>query len=143
MARRLGCALDAGADRGVVLLQGVEKDAPYADRSLGSFQTRVLGAKDTAASYWNWKEEGGAMKRFINKVRRFRIWTLFLKELRQIKADKKLVVSLILPPTLQLVIFGFALNPEVTNLRLGVVDESRTAASREVISAFVESRSFH
>jgi len=82
------------------------------------------------------------MKRFINKVRRFRIWTLFLKELRQIKADKKLVVSLILPPTLQLVIFGFALNPEVTNLRLGVVDESRTAASREVISAFVESRSF-
>jgi len=40
------------------------------------------------------------------------------------------------------VIFGFALNPEVTNLRLGVVDESRTAASREVISAFVESRSF-
>src|SRR5262249_56101241 len=83
-----------------------------------------------------------AMKRFINKVRRFRIWTLFLKELRQIKADKNLVVSLILPPTVHLVIFGFALNPEVTNLRLGVVDESRTAASREVISAFIESRSF-
>jgi ABC-2 type transport system permease protein len=82
------------------------------------------------------------MKSFINKFRRWRIWPLFLKELRQIKADKKLVVSLILPPTLQLVIFGFALNPEVTNLRLGVVDESRTAASREVISAFVESRSF-
>ncbi|HEU0174234.1 MAG TPA: ABC transporter permease [Blastocatellia bacterium] len=82
------------------------------------------------------------MKRYINKVRRFRIWTLFLKELRQIKADKKLVVSLILPPTLQLVIFGFALNPEVTNLRLGLVDESRTAESRELISAFVESGSF-
>jgi ABC-2 type transport system permease protein len=82
------------------------------------------------------------MKSVINKVRRWRIWPLFLKELRQIKADKKLVVSLILPPTLQLVIFGFALNPEVTNLRLGVVDESRSASSREVISAFVESRSF-
>jgi ABC-2 type transport system permease protein len=82
------------------------------------------------------------MKSFIDKFRRWRIWPLFLKELRQIKADKKLVVSLILPPTLQLVIFGFALNPEVTNLRLGVVDESRTAASREVISAFVESKSF-
>jgi ABC-2 type transport system permease protein len=37
---------------------------------------------------------------------RWRIWSLFLKEMRQIKADKKLVVSLILPPTLQLVIFG-------------------------------------
>jgi ABC-2 type transport system permease protein len=62
--------------------------------------------------------------------------------LRQIKQDKKLVVSLILPPTVQLLIFGFALNPEVTNLRLGVVDESRSAASRELVSAFVESRSF-
>jgi ABC-2 type transport system permease protein len=82
------------------------------------------------------------MKSFINKIRAWRIWPLFLKELRQIKADKKLVVTLILPPTLQLVIFGFALNPEVTNLRFGVVDESRTAASREVVSAFVESRSF-
>ena len=82
------------------------------------------------------------MKSFINKIRAWRIWPLFMKELRQIKADKKLVVSLILPPTVQLVIFGFALNPEVTNLRLGVVDESRTAASREVVSAFVESRSF-
>jgi ABC-2 type transport system permease protein len=46
------------------------------------------------------------------------------------------------PPTLNLVLLGFAMNPEVTNLRLGVVDESRTAESRELISAFSESRSF-
>lgn len=52
-------------------------------------------------------------------------------------------MSLILPPTLQLVIFGFALNSEVTGLRPGVVDESRTTISREVVSAFVESRSFY
>lgn len=83
------------------------------------------------------------MKSFINKIHAWRIWPLFMKELRQIKADKKLVVSLILPPTVQLVIFGFALNPDVTNLRLGVVDESRTAASRELVSAFAESQSFH
>ncbi len=82
------------------------------------------------------------MKELINKIRNWRLWPLFLKELRQIKRDKKLVVSLILPPTLQLIIFGFALNPEVTNLRLGVVDESRSVQSREVVSAFVESRSF-
>ena len=82
------------------------------------------------------------MKNFLDKIRNWRIWPLFMKELRQIKADKKLVISLILPPTVQLVIFGLALNPEVTNLRLGVVDESRTAASREIVSAFIESRSF-
>ena len=82
------------------------------------------------------------MQNFINKIRAMRLWPLFLKELRQIKSDKKLVVSLILPPTLQLVIFGFALNPNVTGLRLGVVDESRSTASRELVSAFVESNSF-
>lgn len=83
------------------------------------------------------------MKSLFNKIRSWRLWPLFLKELRQIKADKKLIISLILPPTVQLVIFGFALNPEVTNLRLGVVDESRSVASRELISSFVESRSFY
>jgi len=82
------------------------------------------------------------MKTLIVNIRSWRIWPLFMKELRQITQDKKLIVSLVLPPTLQLIIFGLALNPEVTNLRLGVVDESRTAASREVVSAFVESRSF-
>ena len=49
---------------------------------------------------------------------------------------------LVVPPTLNLVLLGFAMNPDVTDLRLGVVDESRTADSREVISAFSESRAF-
>jgi drug efflux transport system permease protein len=71
-----------------------------------------------------------------------RIWPLFVKELRQIGRNRRLVISLIIPPTIQIIIFGFALNPEVTNLRLGVVDSSRTAFSRELVSAFVESRAF-
>jgi ABC-2 type transport system permease protein len=82
------------------------------------------------------------MQKYIQQIRTWRLWPLFLKELRQIRSDKKLVISLILPPTLQLIIFGFALNPTVTSLPLGVVDESRSAASRELISAFVESNSF-
>ncbi|MBL8171949.1 MAG: ABC transporter permease [Acidobacteria bacterium] len=82
------------------------------------------------------------MKRLFDKIRGLRIVALFLKEMRQIKQDRKLIVTLILPPTVQLVLFGFALNPEVTNLRLGVVDESQTAVSRELVSAFIESQSF-
>jgi ABC-2 type transport system permease protein len=71
-----------------------------------------------------------------------RFWPLFMKELRQIKRNRKLVVMLIMPPTLNLVLLGFAMNSEVKNVQLGVVDESRTAASRELVSAFVESGSF-
>ncbi|HEV2801427.1 MAG TPA: ABC transporter permease [Pyrinomonadaceae bacterium] len=71
-----------------------------------------------------------------------RFWPLFMKELRQIKRNRKLVVMLIMPPTVNLILLGFAMNSEVKNVQLGVVDESRTAASRELVSAFVESGAF-
>ena len=60
-----------------------------------------------------------------------RFWALALKELRQIRRDRRLTISLIVPPTLQILLFGFALDSNVSNLRLGIVDESRTAESRE------------
>jgi ABC-2 type transport system permease protein len=67
---------------------------------------------------------------------------LMRKEFNQIKRDRRLALSLILPPTLQLLLFGFALSAKVTNLRLGVVDESKTPESRELIATMSESRSF-
>src|SRR5215813_5338969 len=82
------------------------------------------------------------MKAMLDRLRNWRLWPLCLKELRQIRRNGKLVAMLVVPPTLNLVLLGFAMNPEVTNLKLGVVDESRSAESREVVSAFTESRSF-
>jgi len=71
-----------------------------------------------------------------------RFVALALKELRQIRRDRRLMMSLIVPPTLQVLLFGFALDSEVRNLRLGVVDESRTAESRELISTITQNRTF-
>jgi drug efflux transport system permease protein len=71
-----------------------------------------------------------------------RMRALVRKEFRQIVRDKRLAMSLILPPTLQLLLFGFALNATVTNLKLGVVDDSRTPESRELVANMTESRSF-
>ena len=82
------------------------------------------------------------MNKLLMNIRRWRLWALFLKELRQIKRNKQLIASLIVPPTVQLLIFGFALNPEVSGLRLGVVNESRSAISRDLVSAFVENNAF-
>jgi ABC-2 type transport system permease protein len=67
---------------------------------------------------------------------------LIRKEFRQILRDRRLAMSLILPPTLQLLVFGFALNATVSNLRMGVVDDSRTPESRELVAAMTESKSF-
>lgn len=80
--------------------------------------------------------------RLLRLLTNNRFWPLFMKELRQIKRNRKLVVMLIMPPTLNLVLLGFAMNSEVKNVKLGVVDYSRTAESRELTSAFVESGSF-
>jgi ABC-2 type transport system permease protein len=80
--------------------------------------------------------------RYFRLLTNNRFWPLFMKELRQIKRNRKLVVMLIMPPTVNLVLLGFAMNSEVKNVKLGVVDYSRTAESRELVSAFVESGSF-
>jgi ABC-2 type transport system permease protein len=82
------------------------------------------------------------MKTLLSRLFGMRLWPLMKKELLQIGRNRRLVISLIIPPTLQIIIFGFALNPEVTGLRLGVVDMSRSAESRELISAFGESQAF-
>jgi drug efflux transport system permease protein len=71
-----------------------------------------------------------------------RFIALVRKELNQIKRDKRIMLSLVLPPLLQLMLFGSVMNPEVTNLPLGVVDDSRSPASRDLIAALGESGSF-
>jgi ABC-2 type transport system permease protein len=71
-----------------------------------------------------------------------RLGVLIRKEFDQIRRDRRLAVSLIVPPTLQILLFGFALDSTVSNLRLGVVDYSHTPESREMISSFTESKSF-
>ena len=73
---------------------------------------------------------------------RHRVRALIRKEFDQIRRDRRLAISLILPPLLQLTLFGFALSATVANMRLGVVDDSRTPESRELIAILTESKSF-
>src|SRR5712691_8494445 len=71
-----------------------------------------------------------------------RVRALMRKEFNQIRRDRRLAISLVLPPTLQLLLFGFALSANVSNLRLGVIDDSKTPESRELIATMSESKSF-
>jgi ABC-2 type transport system permease protein len=85
------------------------------------------------------------MTRFTNLLDRFlsyRMRALIKKEFDQIGRDRRLQISLILPPVLQLTLFGFALSASVSNVRLAVVDDSRSPESRELISTLTESKSF-
>jgi len=71
-----------------------------------------------------------------------RFWALVRKEVSQILRNKQLIILLIIPPTIQLLIYGFALNPDVHHLKLGVVDYAQTVESRELVSALSDNEIF-
>jgi len=79
---------------------------------------------------------------FLHSLFNHRVRALVRKEFGQIRRDRRLAISLILPPVLQLTLFGFALSATVTNMRMGVVDDSHSPESRELIATMTESKSF-
>ena len=82
------------------------------------------------------------LRDLLNRLVNYRLRALIKKEFDQIGRDRRLQISLILPPVLQLTLFGFALSASVSDVRLAVVDDSRTPESRELISTLTESKSF-
>lgn len=71
-----------------------------------------------------------------------RLRALLRKEFAQIRRDRRLAMSLIIPPTLQLLLFSLVLNATVSDLKLGIIDDSRTPESRALTSTLTESKSF-
>src|SRR5436309_4050022 len=82
------------------------------------------------------------MQLWIDRLLSHRLRALVHKELNQIKRDRRIMMSLVLPPLLQLMLFGSVMNPSVANLHLGVLDESQSPESRDLVAALSESRSF-
>jgi len=78
------------------------------------------------------------IKRLLNS----RFWALVVKEINQIFRNKQLIVLLIIPPTIQLLLYGFALNPDVHNIKLGIVNNAKTYESRQLISALTDNSIF-
>ena len=64
------------------------------------------------------------------------------KEFRQIARDRRSLLVLLFVPAFFLLLYGYALNFDVQHIRLAVEDDDRTPASRELISAFVNSGYF-
>lgn len=82
------------------------------------------------------------MKLLLTRFLNSRIWALARKEISQILRNKQLIFLLIFPPTVQLLVFGFALNPEVQHLKLGVMDYANSVQSHELVSALTENNIF-
>lgn len=71
-----------------------------------------------------------------------RLFALLLKEFRQMRHDRRIIFIAIVAPFIQLVVFGYVLSADVKNLPLGVVDDSRTPQSRDLIEVMTQSEAF-
>lgn len=72
----------------------------------------------------------------------YRLWALVQKEMRMIMKDPRSRFAVIIPPLVQLVVFGYAATFDVSQVPMAVLDESRTEASKELVAAFEATDTF-
>jgi ABC-2 type transport system permease protein len=64
------------------------------------------------------------------------------KEIHQIARDRRTLLILLFVPAFFLLVYGYALNFDLRNISLAVQDNDRSSASRDLISAFINSGYF-
>jgi ABC-2 type transport system permease protein len=69
-------------------------------------------------------------------------WAVAIKELRQIRRDRRTLVILLVVPTFFLFLYGYALNFDVRHIRTAVEDRDTSAESRQLVNAFTRSTYF-
>lgn len=65
-----------------------------------------------------------------------RLRELLKKEMRQMLRDPRMKAVIFVAPLIQLLVFGYAVNTDIRNTALYVVDHDKTAASRELVEVF-------
>jgi ABC-2 type transport system permease protein len=71
-----------------------------------------------------------------------RLLHLIRKELLELRRDPRLFGLVILAPIMQLTLLGYAATTDVRNVPMVIVDQDRTAESRELVSRFEASPNF-
>ncbi|MEO8160427.1 MAG: ABC transporter permease [Arenimonas sp.] len=64
-----------------------------------------------------------------------RLLAIVVKELRQLRRDRLTFGMILGIPTMQLLLFGFAINLDIRHIDSAIVDQARTAQSREIVAA--------
>ncbi len=72
-----------------------------------------------------------------------RIRELVRKEFIQLFSDKRNRAVMIIFPFIQMMIFGYVVNYDISNIRVAVLDHSKTYESRKLIDSFAGSDIFH
>jgi ABC-2 type transport system permease protein len=72
-----------------------------------------------------------------------RIRELVRKEFIQLFGDRRNRVLMLIFPFIQMFIFGYVVNYDITNIRVAVLDYSKTYESRKLVDSFTGGKIFH
>ena len=78
----------------------------------------------------------------IIRMRASPLWPMLWKEFIQMRRDRLTLAMMIGIPTIQILLFGFAIRTEVRHLPTIVLDEARTSESRALVQAMANTRNF-
>jgi ABC-2 type transport system permease protein len=70
------------------------------------------------------------------------LWRVIVKEFLQIRRDRKMIPVIFVAPVVQILVFGFAVNTDVTDVPTVLVDQDRSSTSRDLVSRFAASGYF-
>jgi ABC-2 type transport system permease protein len=70
------------------------------------------------------------------------LWRVIVKEFLQLRQDRKMIPVIFVAPVVQVLVFGFAVNTDVTRVPTVVVDLDKSTASRDLVARFVRSGYF-
>ena len=71
-----------------------------------------------------------------------RVWDIALKELIQLRRDRRILPMVIISPVLQLFIYGYAISTTVSNISTAIYDSDHSPASRALIQSIGSSGYF-
>jgi len=76
------------------------------------------------------------------KINMKTIYHFIIKELLQVKRDKKMLVIIFMAPILQLIFLGYAANMDVDIVHTTILDQDKTESSRNYITSLLETGYF-
>lgn len=71
-----------------------------------------------------------------------RIFELLIKEFLELKRDKSARFRLLIPPIVQMLLFGYAATFEIFNISTAVLDQDHTQESRTLVDSFISASRF-
>lgn len=72
-----------------------------------------------------------------------RILSILKKEFLQVFRDPRLRIMIFVAPVIQVIVFSYAANTDVTNIRTAIYDLDNTRQSRDVVREFIYSKYFN